>query len=137
MLRRLLPSALALGFLATALPLQSQLPREITEATGRYKDPATRAADAYGRGARAKAKAEKLAAAGETVKARKHYERAKRELQSSVGLSAGNFDAILALGEVHLALGNLESARDACGKARALRPADPRAASCLEASGGK
>lgn len=134
--RRPIAVVLVLGFLSAGLPLQSQLPRDVTEASGSYKDPAAKAADAYGRGARAKAKADKLAAQGEAEKAKKHYERAKRELQSSVGLSPGNFDAILALGEVHLALGNLESARDACGKARSLRPADPRAASCLDASSG-
>jgi hypothetical protein len=105
-----------------------------TEAMGNpYKDDAQRAADHYARGARAKRKAEEETDPG---KKEKLYARAKAELEKSAGLHA-NYDAFLALGQIHLALGNKESAFNACGKALALKPADERAKSCVEEAAKK
>lgn len=105
-----------------------------TESFGTYKDPTTRAAECYGRGARAMKKAKKQEAAGETEKARESYRRAKEEFSEAVGIQQGYFDALLGLGQAHLALGQKESALDACTFALAVKPKNPDAQACIEAA---
>ena len=118
--------ALALGSL-TAVHAQ---PPFSTEGSGSYKEPAERAAVYYGRGVRAKRKAEKAQDPGER---RKLYERAKEELSKAVGYDA-NFDATLALGQVYVALGNKVSAVNACSRSLALKPGNRAAQACIDAA---
>ncbi len=108
----------------------------ITESTGSYKDASTKAAECYGRGARALKKAKKQTAAGETEKARENYQRAKEEFSKAVGMQEGYFDALLGLGQSYLALGNRASALDACAHALAAKPKSEEAQSCAEAARG-
>jgi cytochrome c-type biogenesis protein CcmH/NrfG len=44
----------------------------------------------------------------------------------------GHYDGYLALGQVYMALGENESAFDACSHASAMKPNDERAKSCAE-----
>jgi tetratricopeptide (TPR) repeat protein len=105
----------------------------ITESMGTYKDPAERAADAYSRAARAKAKAEKET---DPAKKAKLYARAKKDLYKSIGYQE-NYDALLALGQIQLALGEKLAALDACTKAQTLKPGDPVAQLCRQEATGK
>jgi cytochrome c-type biogenesis protein CcmH/NrfG len=122
---------LTLGLAAPALHAQGTV---LTETMGgSYKDPVQRASDAYSRGARYKAKAEQ---AKEPKEKAKLYARAKEELAKSVGYSE-NFDALLAIGQVYLALGQRVSALDACTKARGFKPNDEAAKACATEAGTK
>ncbi len=105
-----------------------------TESFGTYKDPTTRAAECYGRGARAMKKAKKQEAAGESEKARESYQRAKEEFSKAIGMQQSYFDALLGLGQVHLALGQKESALDACTHALSVKPKNSEAQACAEAA---
>lgn len=107
-----------------------------TESFGTYKDPTTRAAQCYGRGARAMKKAKKQEAAGETEKAQENYRRAKKEFSEAVGLQQGYFDALLGLGQAQLALGQKESALDSCTHALSVKPKSEEAQACTEAARG-
>src|SRR6185295_10785723 len=109
---------------------------DITESSGHYKDAAAKAADCYGRGARALRKAQKQAAAGETEKARENYQRAKKEFSEAVGMQEGYFEALLGLGQAYLALGQKESALDACAHALAAKPKSAEAQACAESARG-
>ena len=100
----------------------------ITESMGgTYKDPVQRAADAYSRGARFKAKAEQEK---EPKDKTKQYLRAKEEFSKSIGYTE-NFDALLALGQVYLALGQKPSALSSCAKAQAYKPNNEAAKACV------
>ena len=123
-----------LGLLLPAMA-SAQFP-DITESSGHYKDAATKAAECYGRGARAMKKAEKQAAAGDTEKARENYQRAKNEFSKAVGLQEGYFEALLGLGQAYLALSMKESALDACAHALAAKPKSTEAQACAEAARG-
>lgn len=127
-----LVSVLALSLPATAT---AQIPGN-TEGFGHYKDSSTKAAECYGRGARALKKAQKQEAAGEAEKARDSYQRAKDEFSKAVGMQKGYFDALLGLGQAYLALGQKESALDACAHALAAKPKSPDAQACAEAARG-
>lgn len=123
-----------LGLLLPAMA-NAQFPG-ITESSGHYQDATTKAAECYGRGARAMKKAEKQAAAGDTEKARENYQRAKNEFSKAVGLQEGYFEALLGLGQAYLALGQKESALDACAHALAAEPKSTEAQACAEAARG-
>jgi len=121
---------LALGLASSAAFAQGSV---ITESMGgTYKDPVQRAADAYSRGARFKAKAEQ---AKEPKDKTKQYLRAKEEFAKSIGYTE-NFDALLALGQVYLALGQKASALDSCSRARAYKPNDEAAKACATEAKG-
>lgn len=124
----------AFGFLLPATA-HAQFP-DISESSGHYKDPVERAASCYGRGARALKKAQKQAAAGETEKARENYLRAKDEFSKAVGMQEGYFEALLGLGQAYLALGQKESALDACVHALAAKPKSAEAQACTESARG-
>lgn len=120
--------ALALFLPVFSPPTRAQnYPTEILG--GGYRGPTEKSAEAYSRGAKAKRKAE-----GETdlAKQRKGFERAKQELLRAVSFEPANFDALLALGQVYLALDQAQSSRDACGRAAGLRPNHAEARSCVE-----
>jgi len=122
-------SAFVLAFFLAAPVAHAQGAGSITEGMGgTYKDPVQRAADCYSRGAREKARAEKES---DPQKKAKLYAKAKEELSKSIGYYA-NFDALLALGQVHLALGNKPSALDACVHAQSLKPANQAAKACID-----
>ncbi len=93
-----------------------------------YKTPEQKAMECYGRGLKAKKKAD-----GETdpAKQAKLYQKAKEELSKSVGYQA-HYDGYLALGQVYLALGKNESSLDACTHAQSLKPNSAEAKSCRE-----
>jgi hypothetical protein len=112
--------AAASGLCAQGIPM--------TEGMGSYRDPVQRAADAYSRGARLKAKADKETDAQRKAKL---YAKAKDELFKSIGYQE-NYDALVALGQVQLALGQKLAALDACTKAQTLKPADPVAKLCRQ-----
>ncbi len=107
-----------------------------TEGFGRYKDSTSKAADCYGRGARALKKANKQAAAGEEDKAQENYQRAKDEFSKAVGMQEGYFEALLGLGQAYLALGQKQPALDACAHALAAKPNNPDAQACAESARG-
>ncbi len=134
---RILGALTLFGALGLLLPdtAKAQFPG-ITESTGSYKDATTKAAECYGRGARALKKAQKQAAAGETEKARENYQRAKEEFSKAVGMQEGYFEALLGLGQSYLGLGNKESALDACAHALAAKPRSEEAKACAEAARG-
>ena len=121
---RILTFLLLLAGLTTAAQAQLE-----TGAMGsRYRDDSDVAADHLARGLRAKAKAEKEQ---DAAKRAKHYGKAKEELLKSVGLDA-SYDALLALGQVYLALKQASSAFDACSQALQFRPGDDAARSCVD-----
>jgi hypothetical protein len=97
-------------------------------AMSQVRDPARRAADAYARGARTKRKAEE---AKDPKERQKLFARAKDELNRSIDIQP-SFDALLALGQVNLALGNPGPAHIACSQAQDLRPGDPAVRACLD-----
>ncbi len=115
---------LALGLAASAAFAQGSVLTE--QMGGSYKDPVQRAADAYSRGARFKAKAEQEK---EPKDKAKQYARAKEEFAKSIGYQE-NFDALLALGQVYLALGQKRPALESCTRARAYKPNDEAAKAC-------
>jgi tetratricopeptide (TPR) repeat protein len=95
-----------------------------------YKNPEQKAMECYGRGLRAKKKAD-----GETDPAKKAklYQKAMDELRKSVGHQA-NYDAYLAIGQVHLALGNQRDGAISCSHALQLKPKSEEAKSCIQAA---
>jgi hypothetical protein len=92
------------------------------------KDPSQLAADAYSRGMKAKRKAEKEK---DPQDKKKLYEKAQDELEKSVKLQE-NYDALLALGQVDLALGDTASAGTFCSQAQSLKPGDAAAKDCMD-----
>jgi tetratricopeptide (TPR) repeat protein len=122
--------ALALPLLAPAFSSPAHAQNGPTEIIGsHYRGPAERSAEAYSRGAKAKRKAE-----GETdpAKQKKGFERAKKELLQAVSFEPNNFDALLALGQVYLALEDAQPGRESCSRALGLRPSHADAKSCVE-----
>jgi tetratricopeptide (TPR) repeat protein len=114
---------------ATPSLLRAQIgPGLSTDAMGRYQSAEEKASDACSRGMRAKKKAEE---AIDPARRRKLYLRAKEDLSKSIGYQA-NFDALLALGQVYLALGQRQSALDACHHARSLKPNDDATKRCID-----
>ncbi len=92
------------------------------------KDPAQQAADAYSRGAKYMRKAEKEKDAKDKAKL---YQKAKDELTKSVGYQQ-TYDALLALGQVSLALDDRSSAATYCAQAGSLKPSDAAAQACVQ-----
>ena len=100
-----------------------------TEAMGsRYRDDTDVAANHLARGLRAKGKAEKEQ---DAAKKAKLYEKARQELSKSVGLDV-SYDALLALGQVYLALNQPDSAFNSCSQALQFRPGEEAARTCVE-----
>lgn len=122
---------LILGLLMTA-SLHAQRP--ISEGIGSYvKSPEQKAMEFYGRGMRAKRKAE---GEKDPEKQAKLYLKAKEELSLSVNY-VPNYDGFLALGQVYLALGSSETGWDACTRALALKPGNEEAKDCVETAKAK
>lgn len=122
------------GMLALALLMaypalaSAQMPVPTESMGSYYHTPEQRAMEAYARGVKLKRKAE---GEKDPEKQAKLYLKAKEELSKSVGLQ-GHYDGYLALGQVYMALGQKESAFDACSHASALKPNDETAKSCAE-----
>lgn len=120
-------SLLALPFLPAAPALAA--PQVPTEMMGsHYHDPVEKAAESYSRGMKEKRKAE---GESDPEKRTKGLLKAKEHLLKSVGYQAG-YDALIALGEVNLALQAPQPARDACARALSFKPGDNEAQSCFE-----
>ena len=119
--------ALAL-MLAAPLAVSAQVPNPTESMGSYYHTPEQKAMDSYGRGIRAKKKAEMET---DPAKQAKLYLKAKEELSKSVGYLA-NYDALLALGQVYMALGEKESALDSCAHAQAMKPNDEAAKGCVQ-----
>ena len=120
---------LVLALLMACPALASSQQPPITESMGSYyHTPEQRAMEAYGRGIKLKRKAD---GEKDPEKQAKLYLKAKEELSKSVGLQA-HYDGYLALGQVYMALGQTESAFDACSHASAMKPNDETAKSCAE-----
>ena len=132
MKRTLITSALALLLAAPAVISASPAPQfgpgSPTAGMGRMDSPEQKAVAAYSRGIKAKKKAEKEP---EPTKKAQLYEKAKEELSKSLGYQQ-SYDALIAIGQVYLALGRNESALDACLHAQSLKPKDEPAKSCIE-----
>jgi hypothetical protein len=114
------------GWTGLSPALRAQTSMTPVNGMGGYKDPATKAADAYSRGMKAKHKAD---GEKDPKAQRKLLEKAKDELGRSVGFSP-SYDALLALGQVELALGDRSSALQSCTHALSWKPADPVAVAC-------
>jgi tetratricopeptide (TPR) repeat protein len=127
-------AVLALG-IAVAAPSHAQFasptgdrgPMNDTFA-GNYKDAQQRAADNLAKGLRYKSKAD---AETDAKKKTKLLEKAKKEFQNSIALHP-NHDAYLALGLVHLAMGQNQAGAEACHQARGLKPGSEAAESCVQ-----
>lgn len=112
-------------------PLAAQFgPGVPTDSMGRYRSTEEKASAALSRGLRAKKRAEEER---EPAKKKKLLLKAKEELSEALAY-VPSFDAYLALGQVNLALGERESARDACLHARGLKPTDAAVRRCLDES---
>ena len=116
-------------FLILSLAMASSLyAAPQTEIIGSYyKTPEQKAMECYGRGVRAKKKAD---AETDPAKRAKLYMKAKEEFSKAVGYQA-HYDGYLALGQVYIALGQNESGFDACSHAQAYKPASEEAKSCM------
>jgi hypothetical protein len=117
--------ALALGGAAAG---QSPSGLKTTRIGTPYKDPVQRAADHFGRGIRAKRKAE---AQTDPAARSRLYEKARKELAKSVELDP-SYDAALALGQVYLALDRKREAYIFCSEALSIRPGDEAAKGCVD-----
>ncbi len=119
------PTLLILSLLMT--PSLHAAPQ--TEIIGSYyKGPEQKAMESYGRGLRAKKKAD-----GETDpgKQAKLYAKAVDELSKSVGYQP-NYDGYLALGQVYLAMGNPKAGFTSCSHALGLKPKSEEAKTCVQ-----
>ena len=106
------------------MPAHSQ-----TEIIGSYyKTPEQKAMECYGRGVKAKKKAD---GEKDAAKQAKLYLKAKEELSKSVGYVA-HYEGYLVLGQVYLAMGNHDSGFDACSHAQGLKPNSEEAKSCVD-----
>jgi cytochrome c-type biogenesis protein CcmH/NrfG len=122
------------------LAASAQMTPVPTESMGGYvKSPEQKAMEHYGRGLKAKKKADE---ADEPAKRNKLLLKAKEEFSKSVGYTP-NYDGYLALGQVYMLLGMAESSYDACSHAAALKPKSEDAQGCMGeaktkmAAGGK
>jgi tetratricopeptide (TPR) repeat protein len=95
-----------------------------------YKTPEQKAMECYGRGLKAKKKAD---AETDAAKQAKLYLKAKEELSKSVGYHP-NFDGYLALGQVYLAMGDKRAGLTSCSQALGLKPNNEQAKSCIQAA---
>lgn len=127
-------AVLSLG-IAAAMPAHAQFASPTgdrgpvnTTFGGNYKDPQQRAADTLAKGLRFKNKAD---AEKDANKKAKLLEKAKKEFQSSIAMSPTH-DAYLALGLVQIALGQHQSAAEACNMAKGLQPTSEAAATCVQ-----
>lgn len=132
---------LAIGTLVLAAPcaLRAQMG---SMSAGSSKDmgqlqqqetPEKRASEAYSRGLRSKRKADGAKDANEKQKL---YQKAKADFVKSLDLLE-NFDALLGLGQVDLALGDAQAALTHCGRATALKAKDEAAAACVQEAKAK
>lgn len=126
-MRRLAAWVLA-GVFPYSLPAAPQVPIPTESMGSYYKTPEQKALELYARGMKAKRKAEREK---DPHKQGTLYLKAKEELTKSVGYQ-GHYDGYLALGQVYLALGQAESAYDACSFAAKLKPGSDAAQGCLE-----
>jgi tetratricopeptide (TPR) repeat protein len=124
-MKKLAAFALVALMAAPALTAQMGVPTE--SMGGRLKSPEEKSLDAYARGVKAMKKAK-----GETDhdKQMKLYTRAKDEFSKSVGYT-GHYDGYLALGQAFLALGQRQSALEACTQARSMKPSSEEAQGCV------
>jgi hypothetical protein len=90
--------------------------------------PEHRAAEAYNRAARDIKKAEGARDANDRHKL---YEKAKGDLKKSLDIKP-NYDALLAMGRVALALGDPHSALDFCTQAESYRSGDAASRACKD-----
>jgi tetratricopeptide (TPR) repeat protein len=103
-------------------------PGMATDGMGHMDTPEMKASAAFSRGLKLKKKA---AEEPDDAKRTKMLEKAKEELSKSLGY-AKNYDVLLALGQVYLALDKPASALDACSQALARKPNDTPATGCVE-----
>ena len=110
---------------APALTAQMGVPTE--SMGGHMKSPEEKSLEAYARGVKTmkKAREEK-----DHDKQMKLYTRAKDEFSKSVGYT-GHYDGYLALGQAFLALGQRQSALEACSQARSMKPSSEEAQGCV------
>jgi len=108
--------------------LAQNLPTEIIGS--HYHDPDEKAAESYSRGMKAKRKAE---GESDPEKKKKLLLKAKDELSRSIGY-VRNFDALLALGQVYLALNVPQSAQDSCQLALGYKRDNVDAQACVDQS---
>ncbi len=95
--------------------------------------PEKRASEAYNKGARSKRKAEGAKDAGEKQKL---YQKAKADFAKSLAI-AESFDALLALGQVDLALGDAQAALSHCSRAGQLKAGDQAVGACVQEATAK
>jgi tetratricopeptide (TPR) repeat protein len=129
----LIASALALLIAAPAVVWSSPAPQFggpglSTEGMGHMDTPEMKASAALSRGLKLKKKA---AEEPDTAKRTKMLEKAKEELSKSLAYSQ-NYEVLLALGQVYLALDKPASALDACSQALVHKPNDTPAKGCVE-----
>ncbi|HEY0554904.1 MAG TPA: hypothetical protein VGG20_11600 [Thermoanaerobaculia bacterium] len=119
----------ALAALLIAPALRAQMSSVPTESMGSHiKTPEEKALIEYARGVKDRQKAEKEQ---DHDKKMKLYTRAKDEFSKSVGYQ-GHYDGYLALGQVFLALGQRQPAREACEQALALKAHSEQAQACIQ-----
>jgi hypothetical protein len=129
-MKTLICLATASLFLTPTLTPNARAQNLPTEIIGsHYHDPTEKAAESLSRGLKAKRKAE---GESDPEKRRKLFERAKKELSLSVGYEPNNFDSLLALGQVYLALDAAQPGQQACARAIGLKPGNSEAQSCLD-----
>lgn len=118
----------ALIALISSPAVMAQFAAVPTETMGSHmRGPEEKALDCYGRGVKLMKKAK-----GETDhdKQMKLYTKAKDEFSKSVGYQ-GHYDGYLALGQAFLALGQRQSALEACTQARSMKPNSEQAQACV------
>lgn len=120
-------ASFALTLLILAPVLRAQMRMEPGTSAGQLRTPEEKSLQEYARGVKDKQKADKEQ---DHDKKMKLYERAKDEFSKSVGYQ-GHYDGYLALGQVYLALGQRESAVDACSHALGMKPGSEEAKSCV------
>jgi tetratricopeptide (TPR) repeat protein len=121
-------ASFALIALMSSSAVMAQFAPVPTETMGSHmKSPEEKALDCYGRGVKLMKKAK-----GETDhdKQVKLYTKAKDEFSKSVGYT-GHYDGYLALGQAFLALGQRQSALEACTQARSMKPNAEEAQACV------
>ena len=99
-----------------------------TDGMGHMQTPEMKASAALAKGLKLKKQA---AEEPDNAKRIKMFEKAKEELSKSLGYSQ-NYEVLLALGQVYLALDKPVSALDACSQALVHKPGDTPATGCVE-----
>jgi tetratricopeptide (TPR) repeat protein len=121
-------AAFVLVALMSAPVLTAQMGVPTESMGGHMKSPEEKALDAYARGVKAMQKA---AEEKDHDKQMKLYTRAKDEFSKSVGFK-GHYDGYLALGQAFLALGQRQSALEACTQAQSMKTGSAEAKSCMQ-----